>query len=58
MPARHLKTLLVHRAVVSVTEQREIRERRGPALCPVMEMMTLGDANATAREAAAPVPML
>ena len=34
-PARHLETLLVHGAMVPTAEEREIRERRGPALRPV-----------------------
>jgi hypothetical protein len=55
---RHLIALLVHRAVVPPAEQREVRERRGPALRPVVEMMPLGDANPAAREAAAPISML
>jgi hypothetical protein len=57
-PARHLKTLLVHRAVMPAAEQREIREGRGPAMGPVMEVMPLSDANAAARQPAAPVSML
>jgi len=54
-PARDLVALLVHRAVMPAAEEGQIRERRGPALCPVMEMMPLGDANAAARKAAASV---
>ena len=49
--------LLVHRAVMPATEQREVRERGGPAVRPVAEVMPLGEADAAAREAAAPVPM-
>jgi hypothetical protein len=56
--ARRLVSLLVHGAVMPAAEQREIRERRGAALRPVVEMMPLGDANAATREATAPVPML
>jgi hypothetical protein len=53
-----LVALLVHRAVVSATQEREIRELRGPALSPVMDVVSLPDAHATAREAAPVVAMV
>jgi hypothetical protein len=40
------------------TEQREVRERGRATMRPVTEMMPLGEADAAAREAAAPVPMV
>jgi hypothetical protein len=48
----------MHRAVMPTTQQREIRERSWPTLCPVMEVMSLGEADAAAREAAAAVSMV
>ena len=54
----YLVALLVHRTVMPPTEEREIRERRRAALGPVAEMMSLPEADAAAREAAAPVPMM
>ena len=57
-PARDLIALLVHRAVMSAAEQREIRERRRAALRPVVEMMRLNDPYAAPGKAAAPVSML
>jgi hypothetical protein len=53
-----LVALLVDRAVVPATEQREVRERGGAALRPVTEMMPLAEREPAAREAAATVPML
>jgi hypothetical protein len=53
-----LIALFVDRAVVPATEQREIRERRGPALRPVPDVMPLTERHAAAREAASPVPMV
>jgi hypothetical protein len=57
-PTRRLIALLVHRPVMPAAEQRQIRERGGAALRPVVEMVSLGDAHAATREATAPVPML
>jgi hypothetical protein len=57
-PTRRLVSLLVHRPVMPAAEQRQIRERGGAALRPVVEMVSLGDAHAATREATAPVPML
>jgi hypothetical protein len=51
-------TLLVHRAVVSATQEREIRELRGPALSPVMDVVSLPDTHAAAREATPVVAMV
>ena len=56
-PTCDLIPLLVHRAMVPSTQEREIRERRGPAMRPVTEMMPLGKSAAAAREATPPVPM-
>jgi len=53
-----LIALLVHRAVVPATQEREIREPRGPALSPVTDVVSLPDMYAAAREAAPVVSML
>jgi hypothetical protein len=44
--------------MVPPTEQRQVRERGRPTVRPVAEMMPLGEAKATAREAAALIPMV
>jgi hypothetical protein len=48
----------VHRPVMPAAEQRQVRQHRGPALSPVVEMVALGNPNPAAWEAAAPVAML
>jgi hypothetical protein len=53
-----LVPLLVDGTVMPATEQREVRERGGAALCPVTEVMALPEPHAAAREAAAPVAMV
>src|SRR5713101_5712423 len=57
-PARDLVALLVHRAVMPATEQREVRERGRAPVRPVAQVMPLAEADAAAREAAALVPMV
>jgi hypothetical protein len=57
-PTLDLETLLVHRAMMPATEQREIRERRRASVRPVAKMMPLAIAHAAARETATPVPMV
>ena len=42
-PAIDFVALLVDRAVMPATEQREIRERRRTALCPVPKVMALAE---------------
>ena len=54
----HLVALLVDRAVVAATEQREVRERGGAAVGPVAEVVPLAEREPAAGEAAAPVPVL
>ena len=54
----HLVPLLVDGAVMAPAEHREIRERGGPALGPVAEVMALPERHATAREPAAAVAMV
>jgi len=56
--ARDLVALLVHRPVVPAAEEREVRERCRTTMRPVAEMMPLAEADAAARETAAPVPMM
>jgi hypothetical protein len=56
--ARDLKALLVDGAVMPAAEHREVRERRRAPVGPVVEVMALAEADATAREAAAAVSML
>jgi hypothetical protein len=53
-----LEALLMDGAVVAATEQGEVRERGGPPIGPVTDVMPLADADAAAREAAAPVSMV
>ena len=53
-----LHALFVHRAVVSPAQDRKVGERRGPALCPVLEVMALPEAHAAPRELAAAVSIL
>ena len=50
--------LLVHRAVVPATEQREVRQRGRAALRPVADMMPLAGRQPAARKAAALVPVV
>jgi len=45
-------------AMVTPTEQRQVRQRGGPAIRPMPEVMALREAQSTAREATAAVPML
>src|SRR2546426_4624377 len=53
-----LIAFFVNGAVMPATEQREVRERRGPAIGPVTDVMALADANPATREAAAAVSMV
>ena len=57
-PARDLVALLVHRAVMPATGQREVRERGRATVRPVPDVMPLADGHAATREAASPVPCL
>ena len=45
-------------AMVPATEQGEIRECGGASIGPVTDVMTLAEANPTARKATAAVPVL
>jgi hypothetical protein len=54
----HLITLFVHRAMMSPTEQRQVRERGRPAVCPVANVMALAERKAAAREAATPIAVV
>ena len=56
--ARDLEALLVHGAVVPATQHREVGQRCGAALRPVLDVMSLADPPAAAREATAAVAML
>jgi hypothetical protein len=49
--------LLVHRLVMPAAEQREVRQRRRPALRPVVEMMGLNYPHSAPGKAAGPVSM-
>ena len=53
-----LVALLVDGAMVAATEQREIRECGGAALCPVTDVVALAEVNPAAREAAAAVAVV
>ena len=48
-----LVALLVNGAVVSATEQGQVRERGRPSLCPMADVMALAERKPAAREAAA-----
>src|SRR6266513_1647446 len=50
--------LLMDRAVVPTTEQRQVRERGRASVRPVADVMALAEANAAAREAAAAVSVV
>ena len=52
-----LLSLLMDGSVVTATKHGEIRERRGPAVRPVADVMALTEARPTAREATAVVAM-
>jgi hypothetical protein len=56
-PARDLIALLVHRLVMPAAEQHEVRQRRRPALRPVVEMMGLNYPHSAPGKAAGPVSM-
>src|SRR5262245_11050491 len=55
---RDLVSLLMHRAVVTATKQREVRERRETSLGPVADVVPLREAAPAAREAATAIPMV
>ena len=55
-PARNLKTLLVHRAMVPSTKHGEVGQRRRAPVRPVAEVMSLAEADPAARKPAAAVP--
>jgi len=53
-----LIALFVNRAMVAAAKHGQIRERGGPALRPVTDMMALAKAHSAAREATATVSMM
>ena len=53
-----LVALLVYRAMVPATEEREVRQRGRPALRPVPHVMSLAKREAAARKVAAAVPVV
>jgi hypothetical protein len=55
---RDLVRLLVHCTMMPATEKREVRQRRWPALRPVTEVMSLGDAHTAARKATASISVV
>ena len=57
-PSLHPVALFVDRAVVTTTEQREIRQLGRPAVNPVADVMTLAERQAAAGKAAAAVAMV
>ena len=58
LKALELVAFLVHRAMVPPAEQRQVRERRGATLRPVLHVMPLPDPDVAAGEAAASVSLL
>ena len=57
-PSIHLVALLVNGAVVTATEQCEVRQRGQAAVCPVANVMALAEREPAAREAAATVAVV
>jgi hypothetical protein len=57
-PSIELVALLVNGAMVPATEQGEIRERGGPPLGPVADVMALAESHPAARETAAAVSVM
>ena len=55
-PALDLVALLVHRAVMAATEQREVRERGRAALRPVTEVMALAERGRRSPGSGSPGP--
>ena len=53
-----LESLLVDRTVMSIAEQGKVGKRGGASLRPVTDVMALAEADATAREATAAVPVV
>src|SRR5262245_4248814 len=53
-----LKAFFVDAPMVTTTEQREVGERRGATIDPVLDVMALAEACPTAGEAAAAVAMV
>ena len=53
-----LDHVLVHRAMVTAAEQGEGGQRRGAPVGPVPDVVTLREAGATSRKAAAPIAVL
>ena len=56
--ALHLESLFMHRAMVAPAEQRQVRQRRGPTIRPVLDVMPLSEPRSAPREAAAVIPIL
>jgi hypothetical protein len=54
----HLVALLVDGAVVSATQQGEIRERGRAALRPMLDVMSLAEWEPAARKAATLIPVV
>src|SRR5262245_30773384 len=52
-----LVAFFVNRAVVTATQQREIRKRRGASIGPVTDVVALTESNSAAGKAAAAVSM-
>jgi len=50
--------LFMDRAVMPATEQGEIRQRGGAALCPVTDVMALAEPDSAARETAPAVAVV
>ena len=54
----HRVAVLVHGAMVSSAEQRQVRQRRGTPVGPVLDVMSLADPESAPWKAAAMVSML
>ena len=54
----HLISLFVDGAMMQPAEHRQVRERGGPALCPVADVMPLAEKQSAAREPAAAIAMV
>ena len=53
-----LVALLVDRAVVAATKQREIRPRGGASMRPVTDVVSLAEPDSASGETAAALPMV
>ena len=56
-PPDHAEALFMDGAMVLATERGQVRERRGPALRPVLDVMALDEAASATRETTSVIAM-